>query len=161
MSCYIGLFETCEGSTNFEYIRRVVWSGLTAVLSILTSPCLCLRTNCALLSPDDHCLRGKIRGEFCPRSWRAAFGELTFQMFALVFITVTWMNVSFSCAREPVVWEIVCLSSWTIVRSCLLDGLKRWSRFRQFLRYKYRIFKGVYWSIRSVSLELYVIFYNV
>lgn len=28
-------------------------------------------------------------------------------------------------AREPVVWEIICLPSWTKVASCLHDGLKR------------------------------------
>lgn len=29
-------------------------------------------------------------------------------------------------AREPVVWKIICLPSWTKVASCLHDGLKRW-----------------------------------
>lgn len=127
MSSCIGLFETCESSRNFEYIA----GGLVrpkAVLNTLTSSCFCPCTNCASVSPDDHCLRGKICGEFYSRSWRAVFGELTFQMFALVFTTVTWLNASFSCAREAVVWKIVCLPSWTKVRSCLLDVLKRTQR---------------------------------
>ena len=85
-----------------------------------------LRTNLVHLSPDDHCLRGKVCGEFYSRSWRAVFGESTFRMFALVFITVTWLIASFMRAREPVVWKIICLPSWTKVASCLHDGLKRW-----------------------------------
>lgn len=85
-----------------------------------------LRTNLVHLSPDDHCLRGKVCGEFYSRSWRAVFGESTFRMFALVFITVTWLIASFMRAREPVVWKIICLPSWTKVASCLHDGLKQW-----------------------------------
>ena len=46
-------------------------------------------------------------------------------MFALVFITVTWLIASFMCARDLVVWGIICLPSWTEVASCLHDGLKR------------------------------------
>lgn len=113
-----------------EFEQLWVYSGWFLVrpkvaLNTLTSSCHCLRTNLVNLSPDDHCLRGKVCGEFYSRSWRAVLGEWTFRMFAVVFITVTWLNASFSCAREPVVWEIICLPSWTKVRSCLLDGLKR------------------------------------
>lgn len=85
----------------------------------------CLRPNLVNLSPDDHCLRGEVCGEFYSRSWRAVFGESTLRMFALVFITVTWLIASFMCAREAVVWGIICLPSWTKVASCLHDGLKR------------------------------------
>lgn len=67
-------------------------------------------------------------------------------MFALVFITVTWLNASFSCAREAVVWEIVCLPSWTKVRSCLLDELKRTQRDLDFQNSlgNYRVPEEVY-----------------
>lgn len=113
-----------------EFEQLWVYSGWFLVrpkvaLNTLTSSCHCLRTNLVNLSPDDHCLRGKVCGEFYSRSWRAVLGEWTFRMFAVVFITVTWLNASFSCARKPVVWEIICLPSWTKVGSCLLDGLKR------------------------------------
>ena len=69
-----------------------------AELNTVNSSVKCVRADSVFLSPDDHCLRGKIYGEFYSRSWRPVFGELAFEMFVFVFITVTWLNASFSCA---------------------------------------------------------------